>query len=69
MEFKNQVEFGTTRVLLCTQGLHFLQLFSKALDLFKELNSLDICLFIWSCYAACGILVPQPGITPRPPAL
>ena len=26
-------------------------------------------LFFWSCCVACGILVPQPGIKPVPPAL
>ena len=26
-------------------------------------------LFFWSCRVACGILVPQPGIKPVPPAL
>ena len=25
--------------------------------------------FIWPCHAPCGILVPQPGIEPTPPAL
>ena len=25
--------------------------------------------FFWPCHAACGILVPQPGIEPTPPAL
>ena len=25
--------------------------------------------FFWPCQAACGILVPQPGIEPVPPAL
>ena len=28
-----------------------------------------IFLFIWLCPVACGILVPQPGIKPAPPAL
>ena len=28
-----------------------------------------IYLFIWPCYAACGILVPQPGIEPMPSVL
>ena len=25
--------------------------------------------FFWLCHTACGILVPQPGIKPRPTAL
>ena len=25
--------------------------------------------FFWPCHTACGILVPQPGIKPVPPAL
>ena len=25
--------------------------------------------FLWPCHAACGILVPQPGIEPTPPVL
>ena len=25
--------------------------------------------FFWLCHVACGILVPQPGIEPMPPAV
>ena len=26
-------------------------------------------LFFWLCHVACGMLVPQPGIEPTPPAV
>ena len=29
----------------------------------------DFFFFFWPCHMACGILVPQPGIAPVPPAL
>ena len=28
-----------------------------------------ILIFFWPCPTACGILVPQPGIEPMPPAV
>ena len=30
---------------------------------------LTVCLFVWLCHMACGILVPRPGIEPTPLAL
>ena len=30
---------------------------------------LFVCFFFWLCCMACGILVPQPGIKPRPMAV
>ena len=35
---------------------------------FFLINYLFIYL-LWPCHVACGILVPQPGIEPMPPAL
>ena len=32
-------------------------------------KNLFIYIFSWPCHAACGILVPQPGNEPAPPAL
>ena len=32
-------------------------------------NGVDLTLFFWLCLTACGILVPQPGIDPVPPAV
>ena len=33
------------------------------------LGSQQSSLFFWPCHAACGTLVSQPGIKPRPPAV
>ena len=33
-----------------------------------NLHSLYLCMY-WQCQAACGILVPQPGMEPRPMAV
>ena len=32
-------------------------------------SNVSFSLFLWPCYAACGNLVPQPGIEPMSPAL
>ena len=38
-------------------------------EAFKNVYFLFFLFFYWSCSAACGILVPQQGIEPAPPAL
>ena len=43
---------------------HFLMIFFWNFQFFKKL-----LFFFWPHHVACGILVPQPGIKPVPPAL
>ena len=38
------------------------------MSVFKKINILSF-LFVWLHHAACGILVPRPGIEPAPPAV
>ena len=55
---------------LAARGLDFSKLTSRV-DL--KLNGTPsgglLGYFFWPCHAACGILVPRPGIEPAPPSL
>ena len=48
--------------------LHYM-LYAMAHTIIEMILSLSLSFFFWPHFTACGVLVPQPGIKPVPPAM
>ena len=62
---KPRVHFNLAKLISWPKSVH-LSRYSETVFLLYKLFSFS---FFWLCHAACGILVPLPGIEPAPPAV
>ena len=67
--FPNDQGWWLFMCLLITICISSLCLFKYFCPFFKKIFSSFILFYFRPCHAACGILVPWAGITPRPPAV
>ena len=68
----NFLKESTALFVTVTWGKSFYWVVKNIPAINKIMRFLCVCWFVclfWPCHMACGILVPQPGIEPRPSAV